>query len=139
MLVLKGSNVNAAGMWEGETGLHMALKDRALFELMLEHGGQINRGSHDGTTVLHRAAGSGQEELVRYLLAKRALVNVQDRSGNTPLHLAAKNGHRAVCEILLAHQADLHLKNKKGLLPRDYAEAWGMEDALADRHAAAVP
>ena len=130
MLVLKGANVNALGMWEGVTPLHMALKDRTLLELMLEHGGRIDSRSADGSTLLHGAALSGQNDLAQYLLARGALVNVQDRNGNTPLHLAAKKGHRAVCELLIAHKADTGLQNRKGLLPRDYAEAVGIEDVF---------
>ncbi len=139
MLVLKGANVNAVGLWEGVTPLHMAVKDRALLELMLEHGGQINSRASDGTTCLHLAAQAGQDDLVRYLIAKGASVNAQDRNGNTPLHLAAKTGRRASCRILMAEKADINLRNKKGLLPVDYAQASGIEDVFADGRAAPRP
>jgi ankyrin len=135
MLVLKGSNVNAVGTGEGVTPLHLALKDRALLELMLEHGGQIDSRSTDGMTLLHGAAGTGQHDLAQYLLAKGAAVNVQDRNGNTPLHLAAKGGHRALCTLLISRQADANIRNKKGLLPRDYTQASGIEDAIPEPRA----
>jgi ankyrin repeat protein len=136
MLVLKGANVNAVGLWEGLTPLHMAVKDRALLELMLEHGGQIDNRSTGGTTCLHLAAQAGQDDLVRYLIAKGASVNIRDRNGDTPLHLAAKTGQRASCKILVAEKADANLRNNKGLLPVDYAEASGIEAVFADGRAA---
>jgi ankyrin repeat protein len=135
MLVLKGANVNAVGLWEGVTPLHLALKDRALLELMLEHGGRIDVRATDGTTLLHGAALAGQEDLARYLITKGAPVNAQDRAGNTPLHLAAKKSHRGLCALLLAHQADAGLRNKKGLLPLDYAQACGIEDVMTQERA----
>jgi ankyrin repeat protein len=132
MLVRAGSDVNARGGYEGMAPLHLALGDRSLFELMLEHGGRIDAPAGDGGTCLHLAASAGAEEQARYLLGKGASVNVQDRAGNTPLHWAAKGGHAAICKILLAQGADIHIKNNKGLLPLHYAQASDLTDILVD-------
>lgn len=132
MLVKAGSDVNAQGGYGGIAPLHLALDNRALFELMLEHGGLIDAPSGNGMTCLHRAAMGGLDEMAEYFIDKGALVNVQDNDGNTPLHLAAKGGHAAVCKVLLAHQADIHIKNKKGLLPLHYAQASDLTDIIVD-------
>ena len=132
MLVLNGSDVNAKGEYRGMTPLHMAVESRALFALMLEHGGRINNPMSNGMTCLHTAAMGGLDEMAEYLIDKGAQVNVQDADGNTPLHLAAKGGHGAACRVLLRHKADIHIANQKGLLTLHYAQASDLTDILVD-------
>ena len=44
----------------------------------------------DGMTVLHMAAGSGQWDVVKWLVEKEADVNATDNDGVTVLHMAAR-------------------------------------------------
>jgi len=132
MLVSAGSDVNVKGGYGRMAPLHMALGNKALFELMLQHGGEIDNPSGNGMTCLHMAAASGQEDWVRYLIERGARVNVQDRNGDTPLHWAAKGAHGKVCRVLLDHKADIRIKNNKGLLALQYAQASGLDDIVVD-------
>ncbi|KAG2652114.1 uncharacterized protein LOC120656336 [Panicum virgatum] len=55
-----------------------------------------------GSTVLHAAAGRGQLQVVKYLLASFNIINSTDNHGNTALHVAAYRGHQPVVEALVA-------------------------------------
>lgn len=58
-----------------------------------------------GRTILHVAAWSGQEELVRMLKRdheQKVQVNAKAKGDVTPLHLASYAGHGAVVELLLS-------------------------------------
>ncbi len=128
MLVQAGADVNIRDKREGLTPLHMALRNQALFDLMLDHGGQIDCRSQGGQTPLHMAADQGLADLTSYLLAKEATIDVQDNRGNTPLHLAARRGHRDVCEILLRHKADTRIQNLDHRRAFDYARASELDE-----------
>jgi hypothetical protein len=55
-------------------------------KLLIEYGADQNYSNHKGTTALMRAAQEGREEVVRFLLEKKALAsssNVSDSSLNT--------------------------------------------------------
>ncbi|KAG4920062.1 hypothetical protein GLYMA_18G009500v4 [Glycine max] len=62
-----------------------------------------------GCTALHTAAGRGQVEVVRNLLASFDVVNLTDDQGNTALHIASYRGHLAVVEILILASRSLAL------------------------------
>nr|XP_040248456.2 ankyrin-3-like [Aegilops tauschii subsp. strangulata]XP_045085855.1 ankyrin-3-like [Aegilops tauschii subsp. strangulata] len=55
-----------------------------------------------GSTVLHAAAGRGQLEVVKYLMASFDMINSTDNQGNTALHVAAYRGHLPVVNALVA-------------------------------------
>ncbi|KAK9090189.1 hypothetical protein Sjap_023366 [Stephania japonica] len=55
----------------------------------------------EGSTVLHSAAGSGQVEVVKDLIASFDIITSKDNQGNTALHVAAYFGHSAVVEALV--------------------------------------
>ncbi|XP_062222851.1 uncharacterized protein LOC133921826 [Phragmites australis] len=54
-----------------------------------------------GSTVLHAAAGRGQLQVVKYLLASFDIINSTDNHGNTALHVAAYRGNQPVVEALV--------------------------------------
>jgi ankyrin repeat protein len=130
LLVEAGADVNARSRWDDLAPLHMALPDRALFELILAHGAPIDARSRHGQTPLHLAADQGQTDNVQYLLDKGAAIDAQDDDGNTPLHLAARKGHRATCILLLDRQADITIRSKRARLPLDYAIAAELDDLI---------
>ncbi|WP_265029750.1 ankyrin repeat domain-containing protein [Wolbachia endosymbiont (group A) of Philonthus cognatus] len=61
----------------------------------------INTRSDDKKTPLHYAAQSGNEQVVKLLIEKKANVDTRDRVGNRPLHIAAKNGYLGIVKVLL--------------------------------------
>ncbi|KAK1318846.1 hypothetical protein QJS10_CPB04g01743 [Acorus calamus] len=55
----------------------------------------------NGATLLHAAAGRGQVEVVKDLVASYDIVTSKDGQGNTALHIAAYRGHLPVIEALI--------------------------------------
>ena len=55
---------------------------------------------HGQSTPLHEAAGLGDDEAVRALLAAGVDINATDEDGNTALYLAAEYEHEAVVEAI---------------------------------------
>jgi uncharacterized protein len=73
---------------------------------VLEQHGDVNAALPDGTTALHWAAHTNEDEIARLLIAAGADANAANRYGVTPLTLAATNGNAALAEALLEAGAD---------------------------------
>ncbi|XP_028070146.1 serine/threonine-protein phosphatase 6 regulatory ankyrin repeat subunit A-like isoform X2 [Camellia sinensis] len=68
-----------------------------------------------GSTVLHAAAGRGQVEVVKDLIASFDIINSTDKFGNTALHVASYRGQLAVVEaLILASPSSIYITNKDG-------------------------
>lgn len=68
-----------------------------------------------GSTILHAAAGRGQVEIVKYLVASFDIVNSTDHQGNTAMHVAAYRGRLTAVEALIsASPSSISLKNDAG-------------------------
>lgn len=78
--------------------------------------------NEEGITALHRAAGYGQEEMVKFLLDSKARVNVVDADGWTPLHNAASSGCLSIVKILLAHGANVEAETDSKETPSRLTE-----------------
>ena len=72
--------------------------------------------THDGNTVLHAAAWSGNAETFRLLLEEDMDPLAKNTDGNTVLHYAvwSGRGNAEIVRILLEEGADPLAKNKKG-------------------------
>ena len=66
-------------------------------------GASVNARDHRKRTPLHVAAEEGEEELITFLLDKKADSNIADLDGNTPLDLAAKEEYESAFNLLLTH------------------------------------
>jgi Ankyrin repeats (3 copies)/NACHT domain/Ankyrin repeats (many copies)/Ankyrin repeat len=75
---------------------------------------KLNAKDSDGTTVLHEAARSGNEAMVRLLLEKGANLKTKGRRGETVLHVAAWSGNEAMVRLLLEKGANLKTKDRRG-------------------------
>eukprot|EP01102_Stenamoeba_stenopodia_P015755 TRINITY_DN5411_c0_g1_i1.p1 TRINITY_DN5411_c0_g1~~TRINITY_DN5411_c0_g1_i1.p1 ORF type:complete len:425 (-),score=120.52 TRINITY_DN5411_c0_g1_i1:169-1443(-) len=63
--------------------------------------------TEDNRTVLHIAASSNKESIVKLLLRYGADVNAKAKYGLTPLHFAATKGHATMCSLLIEEGADV--------------------------------
>ncbi|KAK9271478.1 hypothetical protein L1049_001837 [Liquidambar formosana] len=66
-----------------------------------------------GSTILHAAAGRGQVEVVKDLIATFDIINSTDNQGNTALHVAACRGQLAVVEALILAVSFISLFKKQ--------------------------
>jgi ankyrin repeat protein len=71
-----------------------------------------------GETCLMMAAGRGQVDIVKALLAKKAPVDARDpQYQQTALMFAARGGHTDVVKVLIGHGADVNLQTRTGKVP----------------------
>ena len=81
-----------------------------MVRVLLEEGADVNevgiehptdpRYKEDMGTALHRAVVEGHEEIVRFLLARGAVVDLEDPMGRTPLALAIDKGNDGIYSLL---------------------------------------
>jgi ankyrin repeat protein len=119
-------------------------------ERYLQAGGDVNRRTQAGHSLLHLAADNGVVDLIRLLIARGADINAKGYHGYTPLHLAvdvdcnteSRDGRRAtalpVTETLIQLGADETIRDDDGETARDVAITYGegevvLYDALPRR------
>jgi cytohesin len=95
--------------------------NRAMVELLLGRGADVNAKENDGNNALHYAAGRGFQAVAEVLLANHADVNIPNAGGSTPLFSAASSGQLKIIQMLLAAGANTNLKDGKGRSPLNYA------------------
>jgi len=80
-------NVPQSAIW---TPLHAAATygTKAIAEILLKAGADLNARDKAGDTPLHLAVVNGQRELAELLLANKADPNARDNAGQTPLDFA---------------------------------------------------
>jgi palmitoyltransferase len=84
---------------------------------------KISTEDSKGSTALHWACYSGQENSAYALLAWGAEMDKQDFTyGMTPLHLAVMSGNGRIVKKLLMRGCDRNIKNYSGKLPLDLAQ-----------------
>lgn len=93
------------------------LGSRAMIELLLKHGANIDRELNMGLlrTPLQRAAEIGDFHITRLLLEKGATIDtVPAYGGGTALQLAAMSGHVGVASLLIEHGAEVNYPPARG-------------------------
>lgn len=89
--------------------------DQNIVLAFLDAGMDINTMRNtDGWTALTAASFYKRPELVKLLLEKQALVNIQDTSGRTPLMYAAAMGAEEIVSMLLGAGANPNIQDKSG-------------------------
>src|ERR1035437_2457514 len=127
-LIEHGADVNLGGM--PALSAAAAAGNRAMVELLLSRGANVNSKDSHGKTALHIAAEKEFPTVAEVLLANKADVNAQDNSGNTPLFSAANNGSLKLVAMLLAAGANPNLPNKQGLTPLVLPAAHGSSEIV---------
>jgi ankyrin repeat protein len=133
-----GADVNAAAGGEGpnpfgRTALHhaAAFGNKAMVELLLSRGAEVNAKGDDGRTPLYLATERGFQAIVEVLLANKADVNVSYRlTGNTPIHLAANRGRTRIVQLLLAAGANPNVEDGNGRMPLSFAVESGSTEIV---------
>lgn len=103
-----GANINLDGplLKAAENG------HKAMVELLVARGADLNVTDGERQTALHKAAGKGFLSVLQVLVAAKADLNVRDTSSQTPIVLAAKRGSVSVVEALLKGGADPNVPSK---------------------------
>ncbi|KAH8598592.1 hypothetical protein B0O99DRAFT_615467, partial [Bisporella sp. PMI_857] len=79
------------------------------------------------TKLMHLAAASNLESIVRALLESETPLEAEDDEGNRALHYAARWGHKKIVSILLDANADIDARNTGQRTPLERAAAGGHE------------
>lgn len=86
--------------------------DFQMFEFLMKHKADVNRGNDVGMTPLHAACAGGHTLVIKCLCDKdRTSVNKQDHRGRTPAYFACQNGETDVLTFLIIFQADFEIPN----------------------------
>jgi len=106
----KKLNINAVSRDDfGYSALLCAARagDLNIFKFLLNNGGKTISDKY-GETVLHKAAKSGNYELVDYIISSIRDININENSifGYTPLFFAVMEGDEDITKLLLAKGAD---------------------------------
>ena len=90
---------------------------------------ELNDTTHMGTTALIKAAGSGQQGVVRLLMSKGADFEKKNWFG-TALHCAAENGSVASILELVENGVSIDIRNRRGHAPLHCATMSGHLEAI---------
>ena len=116
----------------GQLPLGDPAKNRALAELAIAHGYDVNAGRPGWPPLVVASRGDKGEhpERLQALLELGADVNVRDYKGKTALHRAATAGFLGSMEVLLVNGADIEAADKKGETPLFDAVRAGRVEAV---------
>ena len=116
----------------GQLPLGDPAKNRALAELAISHGYDVNTGRPGWPPLVVASRGDKGEhpEKIQALLELGADVNVRDYKGKTALHRAATAGFLGSMEVLLANGADINAADDQGDTPLSDAVRAGRVEAV---------
>lgn len=116
--IMDGADINAIAddfstVQQGQTSLFIAsyIGDKAIVELLLTNGANVNQPTGDGSTPLMSACQQGHLAIVDLLLKHGTETNLSDNDGETPLFVAAGSGHKKIVALLLDHGAQINSTN----------------------------
>jgi ankyrin repeat protein len=89
--------------------------DKAMVELLLAKGADVNSQGISGSTSLHFAALKGYKEVAALLLDHGAAVDAKDDWGLSPLQRAAERGNHDVAALLLDKGAAINYSTGRSL------------------------
>lgn len=78
---------------------------------------EVDRSDRRGYTLLFCACEHGREELVKWLLKRKANPNARAKDKSTCMMLAAERGHLKICKALANKHADANAKSVMGNSP----------------------
>ncbi|KMQ92184.1 palmitoyltransferase zdhhc17 [Lasius niger] len=82
---------------------------------LVEAGADVNQPDSETVTLLHWAAINNRKDIVKYLIAKGAVVDaIGGELASTPLHWATRQGHLSTVVVLMRAGADPTLRDSEG-------------------------
>jgi ankyrin len=132
---LRGNTANVAALLEAGApadavtpcgiplGIAVKMKNRLIFNKLLESGASPNLADSSGNTPLHIAAAAGDNSLAQVLLTKKPDIDKKNLDGKTPLFIAMQNNNEGLVKLLLKHGADLFAADADGSTPASIAPA----------------
>ncbi|XP_065175426.1 poly [ADP-ribose] polymerase tankyrase-like [Sycon ciliatum] len=101
------------------TGVHCVAassvaRRKALLELLLKKGADVNAANREMSTPLHLSCHRGYVDAMEVLIKYNCKINMPDNLGLTPLHRAAQANELQACRLLISHDADVSLTNNDG-------------------------
>ncbi|MEZ0226061.1 MAG: ankyrin repeat domain-containing protein [Alphaproteobacteria bacterium] len=128
LLLRYGPDFDAQGK-DGLTPLMLAMekcKPSLIIPIIRAPGGNPNTHDNNYVYPLHKAAATGEMDIVKALVEHGADVNVRTRdTEDTPLHMAIANGRRAVAEYLVHKGARIDIAGKEGKTAQQLAKEAG--------------
>ena len=113
-LKMQGADINASIM-------HFAAVNNAVdaMKWLETQGIDVNTRNHEGTTPMHRAAATRNDnrDAMEWLQAQDVDVNVRDNSGRTPMHVAASFEKLDTLNWLETQGADIDARDRDGNTP----------------------
>ena len=98
-------------------------------------GASVNARDHRKRTPLHVAAKEGHEQLIKFLLSKKADATITDLDDNSPVDLAAKKQHDNAVDILLKQSGS---SKKDNPVKKVLNQAVEKEEEIMDARRAAL-
>lgn len=93
-------------------------KFKTIFELLIQHGANINIKDNNGQTPFFKiAAYDTSGEIIKLFLNSGTDLNAKDKDGNTPIYEAIKGNSAQIVEQLIKTGAKINIKNNKGETP----------------------
>jgi ankyrin repeat protein len=126
LLDARNTNIDAKS-GNGDNALMVASYkgNKPAVEALLAKGAEVNRS---GWTPLHYAAAIGNNDIIRILMDKSAVLDAQSPNKTTPIMMAARGGHIMTVKMLMDAGADATMKNENGLNAIDFANRHNHKD-----------
>ncbi|NBX72423.1 ankyrin repeat domain-containing protein [bacterium] len=111
--------------------LAIRCNQRAIVELLLEKGADVNAiDSRSETVLMHAADEKDYQDIVKVLLEKGADVKAIDSRSNTALMHAAINDHQESVKFLLDHGAEVNAQDENGWTALVHAAYEGHQESV---------
>ncbi len=146
LIFVSSSNILKTQEFDEHGEIPIKLEDKVLYHDLLKscergdlervkflveaYSPDLEKKDKKGNSSLILSSSSGHLEIVKYLISKKANINIQDKNGNTPLNLSIQRGHIKATLFLLEKKPNVDLYNKNRSTPILLASANGYLDIL---------
>ena len=120
-LVSKGADLNAVNTSNGETALHMAVRN-GLYEIcekLINYGADITISDKHGRNILHTACGSNHYAIIKLLFLKFGDkididAKTNDLLGESALICASRNHFNDIIKLLISYNVTINSTDNNG-------------------------